>query len=143
MIAKCYKKLGAAKTAVMLDGIKELGFRQSTQAGITVGFSDIIVPDEKAAILEASDAEVERIEMKFRRGLVTEEERYNLVIKVWNKATKEVTDALLANLDKFNNINMMATSGARGNTQQIRQLAGMRGLMADSSGRTKLSAKKV
>jgi len=136
LIAKCYKKLGAAKTAVMLDGIKELGFRQSTQAGITVGFSDIIVPDEKAAILEASDAEVERIEMKFRRGLVTEEERYNLVIKVWNKATKEVTDALLANLDKFNNINMMATSGARGNTQQIRQLAGMRGLMADSSGRT-------
>ena len=110
--------------------------KYSTQAGFTVAFSDIIVPDEKVDILAASDAEVERIEQKFRRGLITEEERYNLVIKVWNKATKDVTDALLQNLDKFNNINMMATSGARGNNQQIRQLAGMRGLMADSTGRT-------
>ena len=120
----------------MLDGIKAQGYKYSTQAGFTVSFSDIIVPDEKVDILAASDAEVEKIEQKFRRGLITEEERYNLVIKVWNKATKDVTDALLQNLDKFNNINMMATSGARGNNQQIRQLAGMRGLMADSTGRT-------
>lgn len=120
----------------MLDGIKAQGYKYSTQAGFTVAFSDIIVPDEKADILETSDAEVAKIEQKFRRGLITEEERYNLVIKVWNKATKDVTDALLSNLDKFNNINMMATSGARGNNQQIRQLAGMRGLMADSTGRT-------
>ena len=131
IVAKCYKKLGASATANMLDGIKAQGYKYSTQAGFTVAFSDIIVPDEKVDILAASDAEVERIEQKFRRGLITEEERYNLVIKVWNKATKDVTDALLQNLDKFNNINMMATSGARGNNQQIRQLAGMRGLMAD------------
>lgn len=136
LIARCYKLLGASATANMLDGIKALGFRQSTQAGITVGFSDIIVPKAKTEILNRSDAEVEDITKKFRRGLLTEEERYNLVIKVWNKATKEVTDALLESLDKFNNINMMATSGARGNNQQIRQLAGMRGLMADSTGKT-------
>lgn len=136
IVAKCYKLLGASATARMLDGIKAQGYKYSTQAGFTVAFSDIIVPDEKADILETSDAEVAKIEQKFRRGLITEEERYNLVIKVWNKATKDVTDALLSNLDKFNNINMMATSGARGNNQQIRQLAGMRGLMADSTGRT-------
>ncbi|MBE6112339.1 MAG: DNA-directed RNA polymerase subunit beta' [Peptococcaceae bacterium] len=136
IVAKCYKLLGASATANMLDGIKSQGYKYSTQAGFTVAFSDIIVPDEKADILAASDKEVEKIEQKYRRGLITDEERYNLVIKVWNKATKDVTDALLQNLDKFNNINMMATSGARGNNQQIRQLAGMRGLMADSTGRT-------
>jgi DNA-directed RNA polymerase subunit beta' len=120
----------------MLDGIKAQGYKYSTQAGFTVAFSDIIVPDAKAEILSTSDKEVEKIEQKYRRGLITDEERYNLVIKVWTKATKDVTDALLQNLDKFNNINMMATSGARGNNQQIRQLGGMRGLMADSTGRT-------
>ncbi len=136
IVAKCYKLLGASATAAMLDGIKAQGYKYSTQAGFTVAFSDIIVPDAKAEILTTSDKEVERIEQKYRRGLITDEERYNLVIKVWTKATKDVTDALLQNLDKFNNINMMATSGARGNNQQIRQLGGMRGLMADSTGRT-------
>ena len=136
IVAKCYKLLGASATAAMLDGIKAQGYKYSTQAGFTVAFSDIIVPDAKAEILATSDKEVERIEQKYRRGLITDEERYNLVIKVWTKATKDVTDALLQNLDKFNNINMMATSGARGNNQQIRQLGGMRGLMADSTGRT-------
>ena len=136
IVAKCYKLLGASATAAMLDGIKAQGYKYSTQAGFTVAFSDIIVPDAKAEILSTSDKEVERIEQKYRRGLITDEERYNLVIKVWTKATKDVTDALLQNLDKFNNINMMATSGARGNNQQIRQLGGMRGLMADSTGRT-------
>ena len=136
IVAKCYKLLGASATAAMLDGIKAQGYKYSTQAGFTVAFSDIIVPDAKAEILSTSDKEVERIEQKYRRGLITDEERYNLVIKVWTKATKDVTDALLQNLDKFNNINKMATSGARGNNQQIRQLGGMRGLMADSTGRT-------
>ena len=136
IVAKCYKLLGASATAAMLDGIKAQGYKYSTQAGFTVAFSDIIVPDAKAEILSTSDKEVERIEQKYRRGLITDEERYNLVIKVWTKATKDVTDALLQNLDKFNNINMMATSGARGNNQQIRQLGGMRCLMADSTGRT-------
>ena len=136
IVAKCYKLLGASATAKMLDGIKAQGFKYSTRAGFTVAFSDIVVPEAKTEILQVADKEVEKIEQKFRRGLITEEERYNLVIKVWNKATKDVTDALLNSLDKFNNINMMATSGARGNNQQIRQLAGMRGLMADSTGRT-------
>ena len=136
IVAKCYKLLGASATAAMLDGIKAQGYKYSTQAGFTVAFSDIIVPDAKAEILSTSDKEVERIEQKYRRGLITDEERYNLVIKVWTKATKDVTDALLQNLDKFNNINMMATSGARGNNQQIRQLGGMRGLRADATGRT-------
>ena len=128
--------MGATATAQMLDGIKSLGFKYSTRAGITVSFSDIIIPDEKNAILAEADEKVEKITRKYRRGLATNDERYQLVIDVWNKATKDVTDALLANLGKFNNINMMATSGARGNNQQIRQLAGMRGLMADPSGKT-------
>jgi len=135
-VAKCYSKLGSAVTAQTLDGIKKLGFTYSTRAGITIGVSDIIVPDAKENILSQSDARVESIEQKYRRGFITEEERYQLIIDVWNKATDSVTKALLDTLDEFNNIYMMATSGARGNIQQIRQLAGMRGLMADPSGRT-------
>ncbi|MGI6225489.1 MAG: DNA-directed RNA polymerase subunit beta' [Peptococcales bacterium] len=136
IVAKCYRKLGSTATAKMLDGVKTLGFKFSTQAGITIGISDIIVPEKKNEILGESDAKVESIEQKFRRGLITEEERYQLIIDVWNKATDSVTKALLDSLDHYNNVYMMATSGARGNIQQIRQLAGMRGLMADPSGRT-------
>jgi len=136
IVAKCYRKLGSSATAEMLDGIKKLGFTYSTRAGITIGLSDIIVPEKKVDILRESDAKVESIEQKFRRGLITGEERYQLIIDVWNKATDAVTKALLDSLDQYNNIYMMATSGARGNIQQIRQLAGMRGLMADPSGRT-------
>lgn len=136
IVAKCYRKLGSSATSQMLDGIKNLGFKFSTKAGITIGISDIIVPEKKMEILGESDAKVESIEQKFRRGLITEEERYQLIIDVWNKATDSVTKALLDSLDHYNNVYMMATSGARGNIQQIRQLAGMRGLMADPSGRT-------
>lgn len=136
IVAKCFRVLGNAKTAVMLDGIKKLGFNYSTRAGITIGVTDIVVPDAKKEILEAAEKQVEKIEMQYRRGLITDEERYQLVIGVWNKSTEDVTKALLDNLDHFNPIYMMATSGARGNIQQIRQLAGMRGLMADPSGRT-------
>jgi DNA-directed RNA polymerase subunit beta' len=136
IVAKCYRRLGSTVTAEMLDGIKRLGFKYSTKAGITIGLTDIIVPEKKKGILADSDARVESIEQKFRRGLITEEERYQLIIDVWNKATDAVTQALLESLDKYNNIYMMANSGARGNIQQIRQLAGMRGLMADPSGRT-------
>lgn len=136
IVAKCFKLLGNSATAKMLDGIKRLGFKYSTKAGITVGVSDIIVPDEKKEILEEADKQVEMIENQYRRGLITEEERYQLVIGVWNKATEDVTKALLETLSPFNPVYMMATSGARGNIQQIRQLAGMRGLMADPSGRT-------
>ena len=135
IVEQCYRKLGNEATAVMLDEIKKLGFAYATQAGITVGISDIQVPSRKAAILEAAGAEVDKIEQQFRRGLITEDERYQGIIAIWNKATEDVTEALLESLEKFNPVYMMANSGARGNVQQIRQLAGMRGLMADPSGR--------
>ncbi len=136
IVAKCYRLLGNAATADMLDGIKKLGFTYSTRAGITVGISDIVVPVEKRKILSEADASVGQVEQQFRRGLITDEERYQLVIGIWNKATDEVTKSLMDTLDRFNPVYMMATSGARGNIQQLRQLAGMRGLMADPSGRT-------
>ncbi len=136
IVAKCYRLLGNAAAANMLDGIKKLGFTYSTRAGITVGVSDIVVPEEKRQILAEADQSVGQVEQQFRRGLITDEERYQLVIDIWNKATDNVTKALMESLDHFNPVYMMATSGARGNIQQLRQLAGMRGLMADPSGRT-------
>ena len=136
IVAKTYRLGGYAETASLLDGIKALGFKFSTKAGITVGLADIQVPEEKARILKEADGMVAKTEQQFRRGLITDEERYNLVIDTWTKATDNVTKALMSNLNKFNPVYMMATSGARGNIQQLRQLAGMRGLMADPSGRT-------
>ncbi len=136
IVDKCFRLLGNSATAEMLDGIKSLGFTYSTRAGITISVSDIKVPGKKEEILSAADKQVEEIEAQFRRGLITEEERYQLVIGVWNKATDDVTAALMEILDRFNPVYMMANSGARGNIQQIRQLAGMRGLMADPSGKT-------
>ncbi|MFA5536675.1 MAG: DNA-directed RNA polymerase subunit beta' [Bacillota bacterium] len=133
--AKSYNLLGEEQTAKLLDGIKRLGFRYSTKAGITIGINDIAVPESKAAILNETSDEVDKIELQYRRGLITEEERYQSVIRLWNQATERVTDGLMDTLDKFNPILMMAHSGARGNIQQIRQLAGMRGLMADPSGK--------
>lgn len=135
IVARCYRELGHATTAKMLDGIKRLGFSYATKAGITIGITDIDVPTNKQAILEEAEAEVEKVEQQFRRGLISEEERYQKVIGIWNRTTDRVTQALLEKLDKFNPVYMMAHSGARGNVQQIRQLAGMRGLMADPSGR--------
>ncbi|MDA8443083.1 MAG: DNA-directed RNA polymerase subunit beta' [Peptococcaceae bacterium] len=136
IVAKCFQVLGNAAAAEMLDGIKKLGFTYSTKAGITVGVSDIVVPEEKRSLLGEAEASVSRVEQQFRRGLITDEERYQLVIDVWNRTTDEVTKSLMDTLDRFNPVYMMATSGARGNIQQLRQLAGMRGLMADPSGRT-------
>ena len=133
IIAKCYEKMGS-ETAVVLDGIKKLGFTYSTKAGITIGLVDIIIPEEKKEIVAEADGVVEKIETQYRRGLITEEERYQKVISIWNKTTDDITKKLMEGLDKFNSIFMMANSGARGNIQQIRQLAGMRGLMADPSG---------
>ena len=135
IVYNCYRELGNEATASMLDEIKKLGFTYSTRAGITVGISDIQVPPKKVEILIGAEEEVERIDQQFRRGFITEVERYESIIGVWNKATEDVTQAMLNTLDKFNPIFMMANSGARGNVQQIRQLAGMRGLMADPSGR--------
>lgn len=136
IVAKSYRVGGYQVTAELLDGIKSLGFKYSTRAGMTVGLADITVPDEKKRILAEADALVTKTEQQFRRGLITDEERYGKVIEIWTKATETVTKALMETLDKFNPVYMMATSGARGNIQQLRQLAGMRGLMADPSGRT-------
>ena len=135
IVDDCYRKLGFAKTSQLLDGIKKLGFTFATRAGITIGIQDITIPEQKRQILKEAEQQVERVELQYRRGLITDDERYRKVIGIWNEATKNVTDALIETLDKFNPVYMMATSGARGNIQQIRQLAGMRGLMADPSGR--------
>ncbi|MCB8815661.1 DNA-directed RNA polymerase subunit beta' [Desulfosporosinus sp. SRJS8] len=136
IVAKTYRKAGYEATANLLDGLKSQGFKFSTRAGMTVGLTDITVPKEKTEILGKADIAVAKTELQYRRGLITNEERYNLVIDTWAKATKTVTQALMDTLDVFNPVYMMATSGARGNIQQLRQLAGMRGLMADPSGRT-------
>jgi len=130
-----YRKLGFSDTGEFLDGIKSLGFKFATKAGITISNSDIIIPSKKKELLEDAEKQVGKVELQYRRGLITNDERYRKVIVIWNDCTRRVTDALIESLDKFNPVYMMANSGARGNIQQIRQLAGMRGLMADPSGR--------
>ena len=135
LVAETYRLFGTAQTAQVLDGIKELGFHYATVAGTTIAISDIQVPGDKEKILREAEGRVEKIEQQFRRGLITDDERYQRVIDVWDWAKKEVTNALMNSLDRFNPVYMMAISGARGNVQQISQLAGMRGLMADPSGR--------
>ena len=127
---------GASKTAEVLDYIKATGYKYSTKAAMTVSISDMTVPAQKQQMLDEAQATVDKISQNFRRGLITEEERYRAVVETWNETDKELTDVLLKGLDKYNNIFMMADSGARGSNQQIKQLAGMRGLMADTTGRT-------
>ena len=127
---------GASKTAEVLDDVKSIGYKYSTQAAMTVSISDMTVPEKKSELLEAAQATVNKISANFHRGLITEEERYRAVIETWNQTDKELTEVLLGGLDTYNNIFMMADSGARGSNQQIKQLAGMRGLMADTMGRT-------
>lgn len=135
IVDECYRQLGFSITTKLLDGIKKLGFTFATKAGVTIGIQDITIPEEKKEILKDAEKQVEKVELQYRRGLITEDERYRKVIGIWNDATKNVTDALVETLNRFNPVYMMANSGARGNIQQIRQLAGMRGLMADPSGR--------
>jgi len=135
LIARCYRMYGNTKTAEILDQVKKLGFRYATRAGVTVAVSDIVIPPQKQEILKAAEEKVEATEQQFDHGLITEKERYNRVIEVWSKAKDEVTEALMDGLDELNPIYMMAHSGARGNESQITQLAGMRGLMADPTGR--------
>ncbi len=127
---------GASKSAEVLDDVKSIGYKYSTRAAMTVSISDMTVPAKKPEMLAAAQATVDKIAANFRRGLITEEERYRAVVETWNETDKELTEVLLAGLDKYNNIYMMADSGARGSNQQIKQLAGMRGLMADTTGRT-------
>jgi len=127
---------GASVTAEVLDDIKATGYKYSTRAAMTVSISDMTVPASKPALLAEAQATVDKIASDFRRGLVTEEERYRAVVDTWNEIDGRLTKELLDGLDKYNNIFMMADSGARGSNQQIKQLAGMRGLMADTTGRT-------
>ena len=136
ILEKVINTHGASKTAEVLDDVKAIGYKYSTRAAMTVSISDMTVPEKKGEMLAAAQATVDKIASNFRRGLITEEERYRAVVETWNETDKELTDVLLSGLDKYNNIFMMADSGARGSSQQIKQLAGMRGLMADTTGRT-------
>jgi DNA-directed RNA polymerase subunit beta' len=135
VIDKCYMKHGATKTSVMLDLIKAKGYHYSSIGAITVSTSDMVVPEAKKRLLAEADAAVDKIEKMYRRGFISEDERYERVIEKWTKTTEDVADELMASLDKFNPIFMMADSGARGSKSQIKQLAGMRGLMANPSGK--------
>ncbi len=134
IINRCINRCGSTETAAVLDKIKSLGYKFSTRAALTVSVSDMEIPKEKQEYLDEAEEKVEMITRKFRRGLMTDEERHAKVIEAWNIANDKITVALLAGLGKYNNIYMMANSGARGSNSQIKQLAGMRGLMANPSG---------
>ncbi len=136
IIDRCLKIHGTATTAQVLDKIKAMGYKYSTRSGITVAVCDAEIPPQKAEILAAADETIAKINKQFARGFISDNERRKSFIDTWNKATDDVSNALTANLGKYNNIFMMADSGARGSTAQIRQLAGMRGLIANTSGAT-------
>ena len=136
IIDRCIQRHGTTATSEVLDNIKALGYKYSTKAAITVAVCDATIPDAKKDILANADKKVDKIDAQYKRGYISREERSSRFIDIWNKATDEVSDALLANIDPYNPINMMADSGARGSNSQIRQLAGMRGLIANTSGST-------
>ena len=136
IIDRCIQKYGFTISAEVLDNIKALGFKYSTQGAITISIADMTVPDAKKTLIEATENKVLDIEKQFRRGFITNDERYRLVVDEWEQTTKDVTGALQNCLDEYNPIYMMANSGARGSMNQIRQLAGMRGLMANTAGKT-------
>ena len=135
LVAACFDEYGATVTAEVIDEVKNLGYHYACLAGMTVAISDVIVPPKKKDIIAETKKKVDRVEKQFRQGLLSEEERYQKVVALWNKTTEDVADAMMENMNPFNPIFMMADSGARGNKQQMRQLAGMRGLMADPSGK--------
>ena len=135
LVKQCYVLHGSERTAVIVNAIKKLGFHYATRAGVTIAAMDIKTPAGKAAILAEADLAVEAIDLQYRRGLITDDERYLKTVEIWTKATDDVTKVTMSSFDKFHSVLMMSQSGARGSTQQIRQLAGMRGLMADPTGR--------
>ncbi len=135
IIDKCFRRHGNTVTALMLDHIKALGFKYSTKGAISVSVTDMEIPDEKASLINKAEVEVERHLKAYRRGMISNEERYSKVIETWKRTTEDVTEALMQNLGTMNNIQIMAHSGARGSRNQIRQLAGMRGLMANTTGK--------
>ncbi len=134
VVSEAYNKLGSTKTVQLLDALKDLGFKYATKSGAGIAIGDIAIPPQKDKILAAGEKQVDAIEQQFRRGLITSGEKYQRTIDVWTKVTEEITEAMLQNFDNFNPLYMMAFSGARGTIPQIRQLAGMRGLMTDPSG---------
>ena len=134
IVDRCFRLHGPTKTTETLDGIKTLGFAYSTRGAVTISVSDITIPEEKTMLLDKAEDRVLGIERSYMRGEITEKDRKQCIVNIWKETTDKVTDALLDTLDRFNPIYMMANSGARGSTSQIRQLAGMRGLMADPSG---------
>ena len=136
ILEKVINTHGATKTAEVLDDIKSMGYKYSTRAAMTVSISDMTVPPEKPELIQKAQDTVDLITKNYKRGLITEEERYKEVVETWKKTDDTLTHALLTGLDKYNNIYMMADSGARGSDKQIKQLAGMRGLMADTTGHT-------
>ncbi len=136
LIAEIRRRYGNSKTAEVLDSIKGLGYKYATKSGTTIGIEDVAIPPAKAQILKEAEDKVQQIESQYKRGLLLSEEKYNLVINVWTETRDKVQRAMMDNLSRFNPVYMMATSGARGNVQQLNQLAGMRGLVADPSGRT-------
>jgi DNA-directed RNA polymerase subunit beta' len=135
LVDECYRILGPEETAVVVDGIKAVGFEYSTRGGMTIAVTDIVIPPDKAKRLGEADAAVDQIDRQFQRGLITDDERYEQVVDVWQKTTNDMSTAMMDGLDAFGSVRMMSDSGARGNKGQISQLGGMRGLMADPSGR--------
>ncbi|TCS94210.1 DNA-directed RNA polymerase subunit beta' [Hazenella coriacea] len=135
IIAECFRRFGTTATSEILDKVKQLGYSYSTKAGITMSVSDVTVPEEKHLILEKAQNKVDTVMKQYRRGLITDDERYERVISIWSQAKDKITEVIMANMGKYNPIYMMANSGARGNVSQITQLAGMRGLMANPAGK--------
>ncbi|MGG4551651.1 DNA-directed RNA polymerase subunit beta' [Paenibacillus humicus] len=135
IIGRCFEIYHTTETSVILDKIKQTGFTYSTRAGVSIAVSDVVVPDAKQEILRESDEKVRVVTNQYRRGLITNEERYDRVIDIWSKSKDQITDVLMKSMDRFNSIMLMVDSKARGNKSQITQLGGMRGLMANPSGR--------
>ncbi len=135
IVGQCYRQYGTEVTAEVVNRIKDVGFAFATKSGITIAVSDLTIPERRAALLSEADAKIEDIQRQYRRGLITEEERYNQAVDIWQEVTEEVTRAMTETLDKFGSVYMMTNSGAKGNVQQLRQMAAMRGLMTAPSGR--------
>src|ERR1700716_2078905 len=141
LVQSCYLKFGLEKTVEMLDSLKTLGFTYATRSGLSIGIDDLIIPNEKAPLVETARQEVIKVESQYLEGAITNGERYNKVIAIWSQATEDIANAMFSAMEQmdqegrqFNPVYIMADSGARGSKQQIRQLAGMRGLMAKPSG---------
>src|ERR1035438_4602268 len=140
MIWKCYKFAGHEKTVTMLDKLKELGFREATKSGVSIGIDDMIIPKEKDQEIDAAQKQIKEVEKQYRKGVITPGERYNKIIDIWTHCTDKIANVMLRSLDhnqgkkEYNPVSLMVDSGARGNRQQVRQLAGVRGLMAKPSG---------